>query len=538
MPEIYDVAVVGSGFGGSVVAARLAAAGRSAVVLERGRRWSKEDFPRTTGQVAQAFWNGRNLRGFLEYRPFKRVDVIQGVGVGGGSLHYFNVNLRAPDRVFRNGRWPAVIDRATLDPYYALAEQVLDSRPFEPPEGRRLPDRTKAFLEAAARAGRKPELVKIAVYTGSGRTNRYGGDLQEACVYCGNCMLGCHVLAKNTLDLSYLGAAERRHAARVLPLHVVDCITPQADGFRVDYLRLPETSEAAGEPGSLRARRVVVAAGSLGSTELLLRCRDQQRTLPKLGEHLGRRFSTNGDLLLGGAWHTRAPIDPGQGPSITAAVDCSKGDDVITIEDLGFPDPLLWYLEGRIPPPGNVLMRGLRQAGRYLAQRFGPGPGSPVEEGLELLLAGARTTHFLPFLGMGTDAGDGELCLRDGRLDVHWSHRRSRKMFDAMEAAMRDLSRAAGGRYAPGPLWLWPMRKLLTAHPLGGCVMGDDRRTSVVDHRGEVWAYPGLYVCDGAVVSSALAVNPSLTIAALAERTAQWMLHERDLRPSDREPEL
>lgn len=533
MHSNYDVAIIGSGFGGSVLAARLSKAGRSVVVLERGRRWKKDDFPRTTGQVADAFWKADGTQGFLEYRSFKRVDIIQGVGVGGGSLHYFNVNLRAPERIFQSERWPSSVDLETLKPYYASAEHILESRPFSPPEGRTLPRRTEAFMRAAKRANRSPELVNIAVYTGSGRQNPHGGTEQEACVYCGNCMLGCHVHAKNTLDLTYLGAAERRYGAEIRPLHEATCITPQSDngGFRVDVRLLVEHSGE--EIDHILARNVVVAAGVLGSTELLLRCRDVHQTLPKLGRALGRYFSTNGDLLLGGAWGTKEAIDPGHGPSITAAVDCSTTEDIITIEDLGFPDPLLWFLEGRLPPPGNVILHQLKRVSQYMWQRFGIGRGSRVHGGLDVFLGGARTTNFLPYLGMGTDAGNGELVLHGDRIDVKWNNRQSRRMFKAMERAMIEISEAAGGRYSPGPLWRWPMRKLLTAHPLGGCIMGDDPAKSVVDHRGQVWDYPGLYVCDGAVISTALAVNPSLTIAALAERTAQWMLHDRDLERDD-----
>jgi cholesterol oxidase len=129
---------------------------------------------------------------------------------------------------------------------------------------------------------------------------------------------------------------------------------------------------------------------------------------------------------------------------------------------------------------------------------------------------------------MGTDAGDGRMFLEDGELDLAWSHAQSRAMFREMEDSMRKLAEAAGGTWSPSLLWRWPTRKLLTAHPLGGCVMGDAPATSVVNHACEVWNYPGLYVTDGAAIPSALAVNPSLTIAAVAERSAFWMLHGRE----------
>jgi cholesterol oxidase len=171
----------------------------------------------------------------------------------------------------------------------------------------------------------------------------------------------------------------------------------------------------------------------------------------------------------------------------------------------------------------------LRLLGRYLATSLGLTPRrSRISDGIGGLLRGGRTVHMLPFLGMGTDAADGRLFLSEGVLDLDWSHARSRAMFDAMESSMRKMAEATGGRFSRSFLWRWPARKLLTAHPLGGCVMGEDAQSSVVDHACEAWTYPGLYVTDGAALPSALAVNPSLTIAAVAERAAHWILHGRD----------
>ncbi len=132
----------------------------------------------------------------------------------------------------------------------------------------------------------------------------------------------------------------------------------------------------------------------------------------------------------------------------------------------------------------------------------------------------------LPYLGMGTDAANGRLLLRHGDIDLDWSHKRSKRMFKEMETILKKISAATGGRYATSPLWRWPLRKLLTAHPLGGCVVSDSIEHGVVDHRGLVWNYPGLYVIDGATIPTALAVNPSLTIGALAERGASLILRE------------
>ena len=248
---MIDVVIVGSGFGGAVTACRLAAAGRSVCVLERGRRWSAPEFPRSAGQVAGAFWDEGRSHGFLEYLAFRRFDVIQGAGVGGGSLHYFNVNLPAPPTVLAGPAWPAVFGRVSLDPFYETARAVLGSAPLQPPDGRALPDRTSTFLAAGRRAGYRPELVPIAVHTGS----------ERPCTYCGNCLFGCNDNAKNTLDRNYLALAER-DGAEVRPLHVVDGIVPLPDGgYEVRYRRLPDDPGGPAERGTIQARQVIVAAG-------------------------------------------------------------------------------------------------------------------------------------------------------------------------------------------------------------------------------------------------------------------------------------
>lgn len=469
MRDAYGVIVIGSGFDGAVAACRLARAGQSVAVLERGRRWRGSDFPRAIGQVAgDAFWSEGRSYGFLEYLAFRNVDVVQGAAVGGGSLHYFNVNLPASPSVFESPRWPAAIDRHLLDPYYELALGMLESRELSPPPGRtRLPERNTAFTEAARRAGYDTELVPIAVSTGPPGVHAETGLSRNPCTYCGNCLFGCDLGAKSTLDRNYLALAEARDGAELLPLHVAESIAPAAGGYQVRFRRLPE--DPAGSPvhGTVRGTRVVVAAGALGSTELLLRCRDRSRTRPALSKAVGGGFSLNGELLLAQVHDAARPAAPGRTLQLDALVD------------------------------------------------------------------GGRTVHTIPYLGMGTDSSDGRVRLDGDGLDVVWNLRRNRPLYRQMERAMGAISEAAGGRYAPSPLYRWHFRRVATAHPLGGCAMADDPATSVVDDHGEVWGYPGLYVVDGSIVPTALAVNPSLTIAALAERAAFWMVHGRELTAPD-----
>lgn len=357
--------------------------------------------------------------------------------------------------------------------------------------------------------------------------------MQSACDYSGNCMLGCQVHAKNTLDLNYIPLAER-HGAEVYPLHLVDRIEPLGEqGYRVYFDRLDSSLPDRGERGSVIGKKVILAAGTLGTGELLLRCRDVHQTLPDLSPALGKRFSGNGDFLLAGTMDADRLVDPARGPSITAVADFSTAANQIHVEDMGYPDPFTWMLEGAIPSAGRIKNLFLSLKNYLLASLGLHGGSSRLSFELEKLFTGGATARFLPYLGMGTDAADGRLRLQDGWIDIAWSHRRSRQMFRELEEALKALSRGLNGRYVTSILWQWPLRKLLTAHPLGGSVMGESQRTGVVNPWGEVWGYPNLYIADGSIIPTALSVNPSMTISALAERIAFWMIHGREMAPGD-----
>ncbi|MBZ5537283.1 MAG: GMC family oxidoreductase [Acidobacteriia bacterium] len=531
MQQTYDVVVIGSGFGGAITSCRLAQAGRSVCVLERGRKWDKTEFPRAPAEVARSFWRKGESLGFLEYKTFEKMDIIQGCGVGGGSLHYFNVHLRAPAEVVGKKGWPSQVTRSVLDPYYTLAEGMLDSEPLAPPAGRDLPLRTQAFMAAVAATERKAELVPIGVYTGVERVNPHSGLPQAPCDYSGNCMIGCVLHAKNTLDLNYLPLA-KQNGAEIFPLHQADKIEPLGEeGYRVHFEVFDPGDPRRSEPGSVVGRRLVLAGGTLGTTELLLRSRDVHRTLPGLSPMLGMHFSGNGDFILAGTMDADRVVDPSRGPSITAGADFSTPENRIFIEDLGYPDPFIWLLEGAIPRT-NRLADLMIAAVTYLLDTVGAGRGRISFEA-DRLFRGGATTRLLPYLGMGSDAADGRLQLSDGQIDLKWSHRHSRGMFAEMETALKSLSSNLGGEYVTSLLWRWPLRKLLTAHPLGGCFMGESKELSVTNPHGEVWDYPGLYVADGSLIPTALSVNPSLTVSALAERVAFWMIHQREMLPGD-----
>ena len=521
----FDAIVIGSGFGGAVVAARLAEAGRSVCVLEQGRRWSPTQFPHTFGRATSAVWDETSL-GFLDYRVFSKVDVVQGVGVGGGSIPYFNVQLRAPAAIFERPEWPAAMTRDLLDRYYERAESVMTPAPLVPPAGDKLPNRTETFLRGAAGAGYEPQLMPIAVYSGEPRAHPLSGLGQVPCSYSSSCMLGCRSRAKTGVDVTYLPWGES-NGLEIRPLHQVERITPApgGEGYQVTARQLDPGGAGTADRSVLTARTVVVSGGSIGSTELLLRCRDQSRTLPRLPAMLGRRFSSNGEMLFAGTSAVDGLVDPSHGPSITAGAFVQRpgSRNVILLEDLGFPPAFMSLLDGTLPLARR--MRSIVRAGSGYVKSSRHGNLFPTRN----LFDGSWVPNFLPYLGMGTDAADGQFRLDEaGQLRLDWSPASSSAMYAEMEEALRNISGALGGKFRRSILFRRPLKRMLTAHPLGGCPMSDRPEHGVVNDKGEVWDHPGLFVADGAVMPGPLAANPSLTIAAIAERTAQWMIHGQE----------
>ena len=299
-------------------------------------------------------------------------------------------------------------------------------------------------------------------------------------------------------------------------------------GYEVHYRQFNPDKQGEFDWFSVRARELILAAGSLGSTEILLRSRDLFQTLPNLSSRLGERFSGDGDMLFAAAAGTSSLSDPAHGPSITAGVDMSRpgSPHTISIQDLGLPAAFFWMLEG-LAPSRKRLSTLLGAAGQYLSDAFAwEKGGAPVRFEADRLLPGGSSSNLLPFLGMGTDAADGKMTLDSaGRIAIDWDPDASAEMFEEMQQAMKELSVAAGGEFVPSFLYRWPARRVLTAHPLGGCSMGLNSQMGVVDHRGQVFGHPGLYVVDSAIIPGPLAVNPSATISALAERCVWWMLH-------------
>jgi cholesterol oxidase len=509
--DSYEAIVVGSGFGGAVAACRLAQAGVDVAILERGRRFEPGSFPRPEhGRSDLMQWR---RGGAYDVRPLNDVLVVQAAGYGGGSLIYANVQMRPPADVFDDG-WPPGYSRATLDPYYDLVAHMLDIGPVEPdPSTGELPTKTRLMEEAATRLGRREQFFRpnIAVrFEGAGAAptpNKFGA-LQSGCLHCGECDIGCNVGAKNTLDLNYLAVAESK-GAEVGTGSEVTHIAPREDGFEV---RFRDPGEHARER-TVAGRQVFLALGAVNTTELLLRCRDQHKTLPRLSSRLGSGYSANGDFLALGIG-TSPPFRGVHGPTITTACifDRRDGDRRVwfAVEEGGYSK----YLAHLLPILSPT--RLARVVGRELEGRL-----AHHAEAFELLLEekGEATAVLLV---MGRDAANGriELARPHHRLHVRWDTTANLALYAAETAACQEFVTVLGGRPALAPNWRF-FGQPNAVHNLGGCRMAENEADGVVDPQGRVFGYPGLHVLDGAIIPVAVGANPSHTIAAVAERCVE-----------------
>jgi len=504
--ERFDVMVVGTGFGGSVSAARLAEAGMRVLVLERGPWWGPAGETLARDQSIRRRWPRgvrgsrkflRNVRlafgrvgreltlhddGLFEFHRFERLLAITGSGVGGGSLVYTNI-LSQPGPEFFDA-FPAEITGSEMALHYQRVRAML--RPAPLPQR---PDKNRAFERAVSEVGDgRPTYPELAIAWGEDpsrpqRIVNAAGVTQSTCIHCGECMLGCPNTAKTTLDLTYVAAALQA-GAQLRALAEVVAIGQRGGGYELRYVdhRDPRKPQH-----TVRADKLVVAAGTLNSLRLLFAARDRHRTLPRLPMTLGHGFSPNADLgslFMAARAHLH---DSARGPAFNA------------------------YL--RVPEHGDGPLR-------YLVGEVGlPLSALPMPRMLQRLLG---TSGLLMAMGADASTGtvgfDGEFLRSDVGRDL------DPELFDAIEADAAKLAAA----YRPKFSWInAPAGRgkgsLATVHPLGGAGIGAHPGAGVVDHRGAVFGYPGLYIADGSLYPRAPGIPPSMTIAALAERQAALM---------------
>jgi len=525
----YDVVVVGSGFGGSVTALRLAEKGYRVHVIESGRRFADEDFAKTSWDLRRYLWAPR-LKCFGVQRIHRLPDVmiLAGAGVGGGSLNYANTLYVPPSPFFQDRQWADITDWQTeLAPHYETASRMLGvvTNPCEGPVEQIMRQTADdlgvgdTFFKTPVGVffGKPGERVADPYFDGAG-PDRAG------CTECGNCMVGCRVGAKNTLVKNYLALAERL-GATIEPLRTVVAVEPIDDGHRDAGYRV--TTEATGawvRKGRqvVTASQVVFAAGAWGTQRLLHRMSYDGR-LGDLSPHLGELTRTNSEAL-GGAMTVKVPrdVDLTKGVAITSSFHVDHETHVENVRygkgsnAMGLLATILVEGGGSVPRPMRFLAEAARHPVAFLRSTSVHRWSERTIIGLVMqtrdnsITVSARRRLF-GGVGLTSKQGHGE----PNPTWIPSGHKAIRQL------AMR-LQERAGVRALPGGSLSEIVDIPLTAHILGGAVISDDPTKGVVDPWHRVWGYPGLHIVDGAAVSANLGVNPALTITAQAERAMSF----------------
>lgn len=508
--------VVGSGFGGSVTALRLAEKGYRVGVLEAGRRFTPETLPATSWDVRNFLWAPRlGCYGIQRIHVLRDVVVLAGAGVGGGSLNYANTLYRPKnDAFYRDPQWASLTDwRAELDPFYDQATRMLGvvTQPSVTPSD-------VVMRQVAQERGREDTVVptQVGVYFGAGPGVRapdpfFGGAGPEraGCLECGECMTGCRHGAKNTLETNYLALAERAGAV-VHPETTVRTVRPTADGYRV------ETRATRGRGRrTFTAEQVVLAAGTWGTQSLLHRLRDTG-VLPRVSRRLGELTRTNSEALVGAMARrppeTGGPRDFTRGVAITSSWHPDEDTHIEPVRygrgsnAMGLLTTLMTDGGGRVPRLLKLL-GGIVRHPRTFARS------------LDKRRWSERTVIALVMQSL-----DNSITVRRrfGRLVSRQGHGTPNPTWiPAANETTRRLAEIIDGD--PGGTWGEAVNMPMTAHFIGGCAIGADPEHGVIDGYQRLFGHPGLHVVDGSALSANLGVNPSLTITAQAERAmAFW----------------
>ncbi|MGH9377029.1 MAG: GMC oxidoreductase [Terriglobia bacterium] len=544
----YTVVVVGSGYGAAIAASRLARAGQQVCILERGKEFQPGEYPNTGLDAVEEMQattpDGRiGLKSSLyEFNINADINVFKGCGLGGTSLVNANVALRAEPRVFQDARWPKALkdDLATLvEDGYGRAEEMLKPEPY-PSSGFPVLPKLQALALSAKSMGAKFYHPPINVNFRVTGQNHVGVE-QRPCVCCGDCVTGCNYAAKNTLIMNYLPDA-RNHGADIYTQVDVRWVERSGSRWLVHIEILGVGREQFNAPDmTVSADVLILGAGTLGSTEILLRSKTHGLAL---SDQVGEHFTGNGDVLAfaydtdhdinGVGWgHHRPGEIPPVGPCIAGIIDMREQpvlDDGIVIEEGSPPGPLAGFLPASLAAAAEV---GGRQVKPGLGEDFREDERK-LASWLEGPYHGAvRNTE--TYLVMAHDDGAGRMTLENDQLRIHWPGVGEQPIFNKVSARLREAAQALGGEYVIDPLWSKLLHNgLMSVHPLGGCVMAEDADHGVVNPKGQVFssalgaaAYDNLYVMDGSVVPLPLGVNPLLTISALTERAVALAARDR-----------
>ena len=519
--SVYDYVIIGSGFGGSVSAMRLREKGYSVLVLERGKRFEDHDFPKSNWNLPKYLWLPvLRFFGIFEMTFMNGLLALHGSGVGGGSLMYGNVLIEPDDRLFAAPSWKHLNDwKSELRPHYVTARRLLGVA-INP----RLWPADERCREIAEELGHGDTFEPLPVGVFFGEADKtvadpfFGGEgpARTGCNFCGGCMVGCRYNAKNTLVKNYLYFAEKL-GAQVIPEVKVRDIRPlsneQTDGARFEVVFSSSTALLFRPQSRLRARKVIVSAGTLGTLDLLFRCREVTKSLTKLSSRLGDRVRTNSENILG-VTARGVDVDYSKGIAITSIF---SADGVTRVEPVRYSDGQTFIRVMTAPlieGANNFIMRFVKMLGHILRH-----PWDFLNE--KFFSRWSRYTTIL--LVMQTEENLTRIQL--GRSLFTFGRRglvvRNEKEHGADSLSLANSITRAFAKKVDGipsaaftdSLFNFPT----TAHLMGGVPFGRDDKEGVIDLDFQVFNYPGLYVVDGSVMPANPGVNPSLTITALAE---------------------
>ncbi|MFF1959668.1 GMC oxidoreductase [Streptomyces sp. NPDC058220] len=545
----YDVIVVGSGFGGSVSALRLTEKGYRVGVLEAGRRFTRETLPKNSWDIKNYLWApALGLYGIQRVHLLGNVMVLAGAGVGGGSLNYANTLYIPPAAFFNDPQWASITDwEQELKPYYDQARRMLGVRlnPTMTP--------SDVHLKAAADAmgvGDSFHLAPVGVFFGDGEDAEgtatagpgaavddpyFGGagPSRNACTECGECMTGCRHGAKNTLNENYLYLAERAGAV-IHPMTSVVAVTEdEAGGYRVSTV--PTDARRARRKGrtkDLRARRVVIAAGTYG-TQTLLHTMKDRGLLPGISARLGELTRTNSEALVGAqtdnrryrARHGAAKADFTKGVAITSSIHPNDSTHVEPVRYGRGSNAMGALSILQVPHSERRVRAWLGNAARHPALLLRSLSNRRWSERTIIGLVMQSLDNSLTTYRKPGGVGKGLLTARQGHGAPN-----PKQIPEATRAATLIAAEING---FPGSNVGELMGTPLTAHFLGGCAIGASAEEGVIDPYHRLYGHPGISVVDGSAVSANLGVNPSLTITAQAERAMSFWPNkgEPDPRP-------
>ena len=517
-----DFLVAGSGFGGAVASLRLVEKGYRVITVEKGRRFRAADFPERNQQVSRYLWlPALGWLGPFKMTFFRHVGIFSGVGFGGGSLVYANTLPIPGDGFFQSPSWSHLCNwKEELAPWYERARRYLGATPQKYTTAA---DRIMQEVAGDMGIAEGPGRPWVSVYQGEPDKlvpdPYFGGEGPDrrGCNQCGRCMLGCPHNAKNSLDKNYLWLAEKKGLGVRTGTEVVGVRPLPGGGYRVTlrqrrgWLRYQTTE--------LRARRVIFAGGVLGTVPLLTRLKADPRHLPLLSDRLGERVRTNNESLIG-VISVEDGVDYSKGVTITSILNTDEHSHVEPVRQAAGSD-LFKYLMAPHGPGRNAFHSVVKIVRSLLVDR---------SRWLRVLRLPDFSKNTIILLYMRSL--EGTLQFRPGRSlltgfrrglvsRVENGEAPTAHIPEATEIARRVARKVNGvmGSLATESVFDMPT----TAHILGGCSMGADIDEGVIDHRHEVFGYPGLYVIDGSAISANPGVNPSLTITALAERAMSFI---------------